>query len=145
MLGAMAGGSRRPIQALVVGTDARVRHALGGFLLAAGRAEIVAEAGTPDDAVAMIGRHCPTIVVIDLNPRAVAAGLDAIAAVRSTCADTAIVAVGDTPGLGGRAIAAGADAFLSTLESPRTLCDLVDSAARRRTGHGTQDRSPSKA
>ncbi len=141
-MGAVVGGSGRPIRALLVGPDARVRHALGGFLLAAGRAEIVDEAATPADAVAAIGRQCPAIVVIDLGSSSVAAGFEVIAAVRSTASATAIVAVGDGAGLATGALAAGADAFLSTLDSPRTLCDLVDAAARRRIGLGSRDRLP---
>ena len=104
--------------------------------------QVVEEAETEAEVCAVITRVCPDVVVIDLDRHDAESWLGVIEAVRSQCPAAAVVAVGASSRLAGPVLEAGADAFLSKLESPATLCDAVDAAVRQTEANRRDRRGP---
>jgi len=71
-------GEAKPIRVLLVDDHAVVRSGLGAFLMAFDDLELVAEAGSGEEAVAMCNRFHPDVVLMDLKMP----GMDGAAATR---------------------------------------------------------------
>jgi NarL family two-component system response regulator LiaR len=55
-----------PITVLVVDDHPLVRHGVSGFLAAQGGIEVVAEAGSAEEALVLAGEHAPDVALVDL-------------------------------------------------------------------------------
>jgi len=115
-----------PVRVLVVDDEPDLRILLWMAVEADGRCQVVADASTGDEGVALAAEHQPDVVVLDqMMP-----GMDGVRAVPliRQAAPTAKVimmsALGDAQ-LRERAMAAGADAYLEKAASFRPLLDLA--------------------
>lgn len=82
----------QPIRVMIVDDHAVVRSGLGAFLMAFADLELVAEAGSGEEAVRLCAHHDPDVVLMDL----VMAGLDgaeATRAIREHCQDVQVIAL----------------------------------------------------
>lgn len=122
----------RCVRAVVLGGDARVRHALAGLLVAGARIRVVEEATDAAETEATIARACPDVVVVDLDGGDADDWLGVIAAVRSRCPGAAVIAMARDSTADARVLAAGADAFVGKLASALTTCEAIERAIGRR-------------
>ncbi|HVA42977.1 MAG TPA: response regulator transcription factor [Acidimicrobiales bacterium] len=115
-----------PVRVLVVDDEPDLRILLWLAVEADGRCQVVADASTGDEGVALAAKHQPDVVVLDqLMP-----GMDGVRAVpliRQAAPAAKVImmsALGDAE-LRERAMAAGADAYLEKASSFRPLMDLA--------------------
>jgi DNA-binding NarL/FixJ family response regulator len=118
------------IRLLLVDDQASIRSGLRMRLGLETDLEVVGEAETADDAIAIAAATAPGVVVMDI----VLPGLDGIAAtahlraVQPACS-VVILSLYDDPALRERAAAAGAAAFITKHEPDQVLLDAIRAAA----------------
>jgi two-component system response regulator NreC len=119
--------------AIVLADDhAVVRRGLRLVLDAEEGFDVLAEAGTIDDAVRMIKAHRPAVAVIDLNmPGTMASSLDALPALAAEAPDTRIVVLTmqEDPQYARKALAAGANAYVLKEAADAELVEAIRRAA----------------
>jgi len=104
-----------PITIVLADDHAVVRSGLRFVLEAEDDLEVVAEAGTIDDAVRLAKAHRPTVLVLDLNmPGTMASSLDALPLLAQDVAATRVVVLTmqEDPRFARRALSAGANAYV---------------------------------
>ncbi|MFC8084447.1 response regulator [Streptomyces sp. NPDC057340] len=151
-----ADGGPDPVRILVCDDHVVVRAGLLALLDSAPGIEVVGEAGTGEEALALAARLAPDVVLMDLQ---LGAGIDGVETTRRLTADTATTGTGTTgtgttgtgtTGTGRaphvlvlttydtdaditRAIEAGATGYLLKAERPEELFAAIHAAARGRT------------
>ncbi|WP_209890898.1 response regulator [Nocardia goodfellowii] len=123
-----------PVRVLVCDDHAVVRAGLLALLASAPGIEVVGEAGTGAEAVALTARLAPDVVLMDLQ---LGTGIDGIEATRRIVlsgnnAHVLVLTTYDTDADISRAIAAGATGYLLKAERPEELFAAIHAAAAGR-------------
>ncbi|MFG2598622.1 response regulator [Streptomyces sp. NPDC048462] len=124
-----------PVRILLCDDHAVVRAGLLALLGSEPDIEVVGEAGSGDEAVALATRLTPDVVLMDLQ---LGAGIDGVEATRRIVAAAAgahvlVLTTYDTDADITRAIEAGATGYLLKAERPEELFAAIRSAAQGRT------------
>ncbi|MCX4824009.1 response regulator transcription factor [Streptomyces sp. NBC_01142] len=122
-----------PVRILLCDDHAVVRAGLLALLGSEGDIEVVGEAGSGEEAVAMAGKLKPDVVLMDLQ---LGAGIDGVEATRRIATPEVHVLVlttYDTDADITRAIEAGATGYLLKAERPEELFSAIHAAAQGRT------------
>jgi DNA-binding NarL/FixJ family response regulator len=107
-----------------------VRWALREALANAPEIELVGDAGTVEETIAMIRDAKPDVLVIDTTLRD-HSGFDVLAQIRQLETGPVVVLAPHTePGYAARAIAAGAHGYVSKSESPERLLEAIRAVSR---------------
>jgi two-component system response regulator NreC len=109
-----------------------VRSGLRFVLDAEDDLEVVAEAGTTDDALRLAKAHRPAVLVLDLNmPGSMTTSLDALPALAADAPATRVVilTMQEDPQFARRALAAGANAYVLKEAADTELVDAIRRAA----------------
>ncbi|HSJ99738.1 MAG TPA: response regulator transcription factor [Kofleriaceae bacterium] len=107
-----------------------VRWALHEALAKAPGIEVVGDAGTVEETIAMIRDAKPDVLVIDTTLRD-HTGFDVLAQIRQLETGPVVVLAPHTePGYAARAIAAGAHGYVSKSESPERLLEAIRAVSR---------------
>ncbi|HET7727562.1 MAG TPA: response regulator transcription factor [Candidatus Limnocylindrales bacterium] len=115
---------------VVVDADDRTRESLVRLLGVHDRCRVVGSAGRPAEALTVIRREQPDVVVVDPRLPDLAQGLAFIRRVRAVSAGGRILGMASTPGLEPDVRAAGADGFLRKTFRPQELAEAVARCAR---------------
>src|SRR3954469_16525771 len=94
--------------------------------------EVLAEAGTTDDAIRLIKAHRPTVAVVDLNmPGTMTSSLDALPVLAAEAPATRIVVLTmqENPQYARKALAAGANAYVLKEAADAELVEAIRRAA----------------
>jgi two-component system response regulator NreC len=94
--------------------------------------EVLAEAGTSDDALRLVKAHRPGVVVLDLNmPGSMTSSLDALPALAAEAPGTRVVVLTmqDDPQYARQALAAGANAYVLKEGADSELVEAIRRAA----------------
>jgi two-component system response regulator NreC len=121
-----------PITIVLADDHAVVRSGLRLLLDAEEGLEVVAEAGTTDDALRLTKAHRPTVLVLDLNmPGKVASSLEILPELTSDAAGTNVVilTMQEDPQFARQALAAGATAYVLKEAADAELVEAVRRAA----------------
>ncbi|NUS05299.1 MAG: response regulator transcription factor [Nonomuraea sp.] len=123
-----------PIRLLLCDDHVVVRAGLRALLSSADGIEVVGEAGSGDEALAMAARTHPDVVLMDLQ---LGDGMDGVTATRKLTAGEGprvlVLTMFDTDADITRAIEAGATGYLLKAEHPDELFTAIHSAASGRT------------
>lgn len=109
-----------------------VRRGLRLVLDAEDDLEVLAEAGTTDDALRLVKAHRPDVAVLDLNmPGSVASSLDVLPTLAADAPDTRIVVLTmqEDPQYARTALAAGANAYVLKEGADTELVEAIRRAA----------------
>ena len=109
-----------------------VRSGLRFVLDAEDDLEVVAEAGTTDDALRLTKAHRPAVLVLDLNmPGTMTTSLDALPALAADAPGTRVVilTMQEDPQFARRALAAGANAYVLKEAADTELVEAIRRAA----------------
>jgi DNA-binding NarL/FixJ family response regulator len=117
------------IRTLIADDEADIRTIVRLHMEMDGRFEVVAEAQNGVEALALVERHQPDLVVLDLM-MPFKSGLDVLPSIRSQYPDTTVVVVSAMPADDAeqRAKALGAAAFIPKSGFPFGLADTLASA-----------------
>jgi two-component system response regulator NreC len=121
-----------PITIVLADDHAVVRRGLRMVLDAEEDFEVLAEAGTTDDALRLVKAHRPGVVVLDINmPGTMASSLDALPAIAADAPDTRVVVLTmqEDPQYARRALAAGANAYVLKEGADTELVEAIRRAA----------------
>ncbi|KOU01964.1 LuxR family transcriptional regulator [Streptomyces sp. NRRL F-4711] len=130
-----AGGPAGPVRILVCDDHVVVRAGLLALLDSAPGIEVVGEAGTGEEALALAARLAPDVVLMDLQ---LGAGIDGVETTRRLAAGTGrvphvlVLTTYDTDADITRAIEAGATGYLLKAERPEELFAAIHAAAQGR-------------
>ncbi|MFH8462690.1 response regulator [Streptomyces sp. NPDC017991] len=124
-----------PVRLLVCDDHAVVRAGLLALLDSEPDIEVVGQAGTGEEALALAARLSPDVVLMDLQ---LGEGMDGVAATRRLTSGSAaphvlVLTTYDTDADITRAIEAGATGYLLKAERPEELFAAIRAAARGRT------------
>jgi DNA-binding NarL/FixJ family response regulator len=123
-----------PVSVLLCDDHAVVRAGLRALLSSAEGIEVVGEAGSGEEALAMAARLHPDVVLMDLQ---LGEGMDGVTATRRLTAEGAarvlVLTMFDTDADVTRAIEAGATGYLLKAERPDELFAAIRNAASGRT------------
>ncbi|MFG3077931.1 response regulator [Streptomyces sp. NPDC048225] len=132
-----ADGGPAPVRILVCDDHVVVRAGLLALLDSAPGIEVVGEAGTGEEALALSARLAPDVVLMDLQ---LGAGIDGVETTRRLTTGTGgraphvlVLTTYDTDADITRAIEAGATGYLLKAERPEELFAAIHAAARGRT------------
>ncbi|MFJ6917953.1 response regulator [Streptomyces sp. NPDC101133] len=131
-----AAGGPAPVRILVCDDHVVVRAGLLALLDSAPGIEVVGEAGTGEEALALAARLAPDVVLMDLQ---LGAGIDGVETTRRLTAGTGsvphvlVLTTYDTDADITRAIEAGATGYLLKAERPEELFAAIHAAAQGRT------------
>ena len=117
------------LKVVVVDGDERVRESLAGLLQIGERCVVVAAAGEPAQALELISRHRPNVVVLDPRLPEVTGGRLLINAIREQWPQTRVVIMASSNVLDDDGLAGLADTYVRKTYRPRELLDAVLSAA----------------
>jgi two-component system response regulator NreC len=120
------------ISIVLADDHAVVRKGLRMVLDAEEGFEVLAEAGTTDDAVRLIKAHRPRVAVLDLNmPGTLRSSLDALPLLAADAPDTRVVVLTmqDDPQYARKALAAGANAYVLKEAADAELVEAIRRAA----------------
>ncbi|MGY0492664.1 response regulator [Streptomyces sp. WG-D5] len=129
----------RPIRILLCDDHVVVRAGLLALLDSAADIEVVGEAGTGEEALALVAKLRPDVVLMDLQ---LGAGMDGVETTRRLTADPApgahrphvlVLTTYDTDADITRAIEAGATGYLLKAERPEELFAAIHAAAQGHT------------
>ncbi len=120
-----------PIRIVVADDHAVVRAGITGVLSATPEFEVVAEAGTGQEAIALVEEHRPEVVVLDISMPGMS-GLEAAATLRTAHPELRILilSVHDHPEYVMESVRAGANGYLRKDAEPRELRDAIRAVAR---------------
>jgi DNA-binding NarL/FixJ family response regulator len=125
-----------PVRLLLCDDHAVVRAGLRALLSSAEGIEVVGEAATGEEALAMAARLCPDVVLMDLQ---LDGGMDGVTATRRLTQDGSsgprvlVLTMFDTDADVTRAVEAGATGYLLKAEQPDELFTAIRDAASGRT------------
>ncbi|MER6167994.1 response regulator transcription factor [Streptomyces violaceorubidus] len=131
-----ADGGPAPVRILVCDDHVVVRAGLLALLDSAPGIEVVGEAGTGEEALALAARLAPDVVLMDLQ---LGAGIDGVETTRRLTSGTGrapyvlVLTTYDTDADITRAIEAGATGYLLKAERPEELFAAIHAAAQGRT------------
>ncbi|MFJ8807576.1 response regulator [Streptomyces sp. NPDC102490] len=131
-----ADGGPAPVRVLVCDDHVVVRAGLLALLDSAPGIEVVGEAGTGEEALALAARLAPDVVLMDLQ---LGAGIDGVETTRRLTTGTGrtphvlVLTTYDTDADITRAIEAGATGYLLKAERPEELFAALHAAAQGRT------------
>jgi two-component system response regulator NreC len=120
------------ISIVLADDHAVVRRGLRLVLDAEAGLEVLAEAGTTDDAVRLVKAHRPDVVVLDLNmPGSVASSLDVLPTLAADAPGTRVVVLTmqEDPQYARTALAAGANAYVLKEGADTELVEAIRRAA----------------
>ncbi|MFH8588571.1 response regulator transcription factor [Streptomyces celluloflavus] len=126
----------RPVRILVCDDHVVVRAGLLALLDSAPDTEVVGEAGTGEEALALAAKLAPDVVLMDLQ---LGTGMDGVATTRRLTAGPGatphvlVLTTYDTDADITRAIEAGATGYLLKAERPEELFSAIQAAAQGRT------------
>jgi two-component system response regulator NreC len=121
-----------PISIVLADDHAVVRRGLRLVLDGEDGLEVLAEAGTIDDAVRLVRAHRPDVAVLDLNmPGSVASSLDVLPTLAADAPDTRVVVLTmqEDPQYARTALAAGANAYVLKEGADTELVEAIRRAA----------------
>lgn len=123
-----------PVRLLLCDDHAVVRAGLRALLSSADGIEVVGEAGSGEEALALAARVRPDVVLMDLQ---LGDGMDGVTAIGKLTADggprVLVLTMFDTDADITRAVEAGATGYLLKAERPEELFTAIHSAASGRT------------
>ncbi|MCW2998748.1 MAG: response regulator transcription factor [Solirubrobacterales bacterium] len=122
-----------PITIVLADDHAVVRSGLRFVLDAEADLQVVAEAGTIDDAVRMAKAHRPAVLVLDLNmPGSMPSSLDALPVLAQDAPATTVVVLTmqEDPQFARRALTAGAKAYVLKEAADTELVEAIRRAAQ---------------
>ncbi|MCX2184239.1 response regulator transcription factor [Streptomyces sp. SKN60] len=122
-----------PVRILLCDDHAVVRAGLLALLGSAPGIEVVGEAGSGEEAVAMAAHLRPDVVLMDLQLGAGIDGVEATRRIAPTGVHVLVLTTYDTDADITRAIEAGATGYLLKAERPEELFAAIHSAAQGRT------------
>ncbi|MGW5421389.1 response regulator [Streptomyces sp. NPDC003943] len=125
--------AREPVRILLCDDHAVVRAGLLALLGSAPGIEVVGEAGSGEEAVAMAAHLRPDVVLMDLQLGAGIDGVEATRRIAPTGVHVLVLTTYDTDADITRAIEAGATGYLLKAERPEELFAAIRSAAQGRT------------
>lgn len=125
--------AREPVRILLCDDHAVVRAGLLALLGSAPDIEVVGEAGSGEEAVAMAAHLRPDVVLMDLQLGAGIDGVEATRRIAPTGVHVLVLTTYDTDADITRAIEAGATGYLLKAERPEELFAAIHSAAQGRT------------
>ncbi|MEV5973750.1 response regulator transcription factor [Streptomyces sp. NPDC051921] len=125
--------AREPVRILLCDDHAVVRAGLLALLGSAPDIEVVGEAGSGEEAVAMASHLRPDVVLMDLQLGAGIDGVEATRRIAPTGVHVLVLTTYDTDADITRAIEAGATGYLLKAERPEELFAAIHSAAQGRT------------
>jgi CheY-like chemotaxis protein len=117
------------IRAVIADDEADIRTIVRLHMEMDGRFEVVGEAENGPEALDMVGRHRPDLLVLDLM-MPLKSGLDVLPSIREQSPATKVVVVSAMPAdeAEKRAIALGATAFIAKAGFPPHLADTLAAA-----------------
>ncbi len=123
--------SEEPIRIVVADDHALVRAGIIGVLGSTPAFELVGEAGNGQEAIALVERHAPQVVLLDIS-MPIMGGLEAAATLRAAHPELRILilSVHDHPEYVMESIRAGANGYLRKDAEPRELRDAIHAVAR---------------
>ncbi|MFJ9829026.1 response regulator [Streptomyces sp. NPDC101160] len=124
---------REPVRILLCDDHAVVRAGLLALLGSAPGIEVVGEAGSGEEAVALAAHLRPDVVLMDLQLGAGIDGVEATRRIAPTGVHVLVLTTYDTDADITRAIEAGATGYLLKAERPEELFAAIHSAAQGRT------------
>ncbi|MEU8616328.1 response regulator transcription factor [Streptomyces sp. NPDC048623] len=122
-----------PVRILLCDDHAVVRAGLLALLASAPGIEVVGEAGSGEEAVAMAAHLRPDVVLMDLQLGPGIDGIEATRRIAPTGTHVLVLTTYDTDADITRAIEAGATGYLLKAERPEELFAAIHSAAQGRT------------
>jgi len=114
---------------LLADHESNVRYGLRVLLEERSEFEVVGEAADAEDLLAQIEAACPDLVLLSWGlpgPE----GTNLLAALRSICDDLYVIVLSGRPEARQAVLDAGANAFISKVESPERLLAAIASAQR---------------
>ncbi|WNI23322.1 response regulator transcription factor [Streptomyces sp. ITFR-16] len=131
----MTAAAHPPVRILLCDDHAVVRAGLLALLGSEPDIEVVGEAGSGEEAVALAARLAPDVVLMDLQLGQGIDGVEATRRIAATAAGTHVLVLTtyDTDADITRAIEAGATGYLLKAERPEELFAAIRSAAQGRT------------
>ncbi len=105
----------------------RVRFALRALLEQRPGVNVIGEAVDAGSLLTQAGVTCPDLVLLDWRLRGLA--MDSLPALRRVCPDVRVIALSGRPEERRLALDAGADAFVSKVDSPERLLATIDNYA----------------
>jgi DNA-binding NarL/FixJ family response regulator len=124
----------RPLRILVVDPDDRTRESLCGILGIGERCTVVGHAGDARQALSLVAKLAPDMVVIDAHIDDEAAARIFVAAVRAASPATRIVVMSRSEEADPMTRCAGVDAVIRKTFRPRELVDALLAAAEELPG-----------
>ncbi|MGR8009876.1 response regulator [Streptomyces hypolithicus] len=122
-----------PVRILLCDDHAVVRAGLLALLGSEGDIEVVGEAGSGEEAVAIAAKLTPDVVLMDLQLGTGIDGVEATRRIAPTGVHVLVLTTYDTDADITRAIEAGATGYLLKAERPEELFTAIRSAAQGRT------------
>jgi DNA-binding NarL/FixJ family response regulator len=115
---------------LLADHESNVRYGLRVLLEGRSEFEVVGEAADAGDLLAQIEASCPDLVLLSWKLPGLM-GADLLPALRSVCDDLYVIVLSGRPEARQAILDAGANAFISKIESPEQLLAAIASAGHR--------------
>lgn len=117
----------RPAQLVIAGTHSLFRECLASRLSEAGRFRVARHTGELEEALEIVGRLRPEVLIVDLNDPAETA-TELVRSTRAQCPEVKIVILGDCEAERAilKCIEAGAGACVSKESSLQELCSVIE-------------------
>ena len=112
---------------LLADGESNVRYGLRVLLEELSEFEVVEEAADAEELLAQINAACPDLVLLSWGSPGLA-GADLLPALRSVCDDLYVIVLGGRPEARQAILDAGANVFISKVESPERLLAAIASA-----------------
>lgn len=118
--------AQQQFRVVIVDKDSRVRQSLAGLICCIGQhVEVVGSASDAGEALRLVERHRPDVVLIDPRLPEVDSGLALVALIRSKYPAMRVVVMGWSESLEHPAFASGASAFIGKSEPPNAFLDVI--------------------
>jgi len=127
------------LRIVVVDADDRTRESVVGILGIRHRFQVVGSAAHIAEAIDLVKRTGPDVVILDPRLPEVSGGMTLIRRIRAIDPEIAILAVGWSPDLEHQALAAGADGFVRKTFKPGDLAGAIGRCRDRRVSDAAED------
>jgi DNA-binding NarL/FixJ family response regulator len=124
----------QPKRILVVDDKEFTRRGLKAFLAPYPNYQVVGEAQNGQEAVQWVNANAVDVIIMDIN-MPLMNGLQATQRIRQLQLPVKIIAWSISPSNRGAALAAGADTFVSKVESPETLLNALEAVSLNIPAH----------
>ena len=119
------------LRILIAERRSRVRFALRTLLQQHDWLEVVGEAADAEGLMAQVQANCPDVVLLEWDlPGMVATS--SVATVHQICPNLMVIVLSGRPGQKQAALQAGADVFLSKMERPEQLLQILQKKGEKR-------------